>query len=236
MSDNAIILSCPTLFILRPLTKGILVVRFYTFFITYNSIMATKQVYTPDVPAITAHSKFENLLVPGHSACVFVLPNFLCACPACGLISNTASGLEAHIKGKKDRSCCVEYSWKFGPWAKLELGKKEPSAKNTHPTPYPNIKWKTGNLGKNVTADELEESNAFNKKWLEDRNFPTSNSKINPRSILCHPHSRWHANFQKPCRICFSTMLTHFESWSVKIIRTFCNNAVPKFFLRFKKK
>ena len=73
--------------------------------------MATKQVYTPDVPAITAHSKFENLLVPGHSACVFVLPNFLCACPACGLISNTASGLEAHIKGKKDRSCCVEYSW-----------------------------------------------------------------------------------------------------------------------------
>ncbi|MGK3744924.1 MAG: hypothetical protein ACI90V_011785, partial [Bacillariaceae sp.] len=56
-------------------------------------------------PTITAGSEFKDLLVPGQTDCVFVLPNFLCACPACGLIYETASSREAHIKGGKDQSC-----------------------------------------------------------------------------------------------------------------------------------
>jgi hypothetical protein len=144
-----------------------------------HCIMAAKQQYTLDVPTITACSKFEELLVPGHSACVFVLPNLLFACPACSLISNTASGLEAHIKGKKDCSWCVEYSWKFGPWVRLELGQKAPSVKNANPTQYPNIKWETKILGKNVTDEQLDAANVVNKKWLGDHGFPTTKSKRN---------------------------------------------------------
>jgi len=79
---------------------------------------------------------------------------------------------------------CVEYSWKFGPCVRLELGQKQPFENNESPTKYPNIKWNNDNLGANVTNKALDEANKANKTWLEDHGFATTTSKRNDVELV----------------------------------------------------
>jgi len=125
--------------------------------------------YTLEYPDVTTSSDHNSLRVPERGCSIFILPNYEYVCPGCGYITTNMQTLETHIKGKKDRTCCVDYACKFGSYIKLDVKKNE--AVNRQ---FPNITWVNGLMGLTIPDEDLATANEQQKEWLINNNFPTS--------------------------------------------------------------
>jgi len=63
--------------------------------------------------------------------------------------------LETHIKGKKDRTCCVDYACKFGSYIELVLRDNEVVGKK-----FPNNFWTKGFRGLTITDEDVKDEMA----------------------------------------------------------------------------